>query len=85
MSEEIVVYCVPDDPGNESVFQRVRGLPGVDVRVVVCPPSVRELYRMPFLADGRGARHFGVDGIEGFVARRLAAGRTSSGGALGAP
>ena len=73
MSEEITVYCVPNDTNNKSVFRRVRELPGVEVRTVVCPPSARELYRMPFLADGRGARHFGADGIEEFVGRRLAA------------
>jgi hypothetical protein len=72
MNEGIVIYCVPDDSNNESVFQRVRELPGVEIRIVVCPPSVRDLYRVPFVADERGARHFGIDGIEGFVNRRLA-------------
>jgi hypothetical protein len=72
MDEEITIYCVPDDHNNESIFQRVREL-GVGTKVVVCPPSARELYRMPFVADERGARHFGADGIEGFVSRRLAA------------
>lgn len=73
MNEGIVIYCVPDDSNNESVFQRVRELPGVEIRIVVCPPSVRELYRVPFVTDERGARHFGIDGIEGFVHGRLAA------------
>jgi len=77
MNGEITIHCVPDDHNNETVFQRVREL-GVGTRIVVCPPSARELYRMPFVVDERGARYFGADGIEGFVSSRLAAAKEES-------
>ena len=73
MNGGIVIYGVPDDPNNDRVRGRLRELRGVSVSEVVCPPSVRELYRMPFIRDENGGRHFGVEGIEGFVRRRLEA------------
>ena len=73
MSEGIVIYAVPDDVNNDHVQRRVGMLPGVSVHTVMCPPSVRDLYRVPFLTDEDGGRHFGVEGIERFVARRLKA------------
>lgn len=73
MNESVVIYGVPDDANNERVRVKLGTLRGVNVRIVVCPPSVRELYRVPFMEDGTGARHFGMAGIERFVSRRLAA------------
>ena len=73
MKSSIVIYGVPNDANNERVTVRVRQLQNVQVRIVVCPPSTRELYRVPFLEDEQGARHFGVEGIERFVDERLQA------------
>lgn len=66
-----MIYGVPDDVNNDRMQKKVVNLLKVDVRVVVCPPSVRELYRMPFLTDEDGGRHFGVAGIERFISRQL--------------
>lgn len=67
----IIVYGVPNDPNNEKVCDRVKSIPGVRVKVVECPPSVRDLYRMPIVQDEAGGRHFGLEGVERFVTERL--------------
>ncbi len=77
MNGSIVIYGVPDDPNNDRAHQAIQRLTGVSVNVVVCPPSVRELYRVPFITDERGGRHFGVQGIERFVSEQLEAGHVA--------
>ena len=72
MSDGIVIYGVPNDDNNDRVRRTVVRLTGVNVSIVFCPPSVRDLYRMPFIEDEGGGRHFGVDGIDQYVTRRLA-------------
>lgn len=71
MNEGIVIYGVPHDPNNDRAHQAIRKLTGVSISVVACPPSVRDLYRVPFITDEKGTRHFGIEGIERFVSRRL--------------
>lgn len=71
MSGYIVIYGVPDDPQNELARQAIQRLTGIRLNEVVCPPSVRDLYRVPFISDESGGRHFGVEGIESFVSKRL--------------
>ena len=73
MNGGIVIYGVPNDANNHVVQEKIRALRGVSVSVVVCPPSVCELYRVPFVQDEDGGRHFGMEGIERFVTRRLEA------------
>lgn len=73
MNGGIVIYGVPDDPNNDRAHQAISKLMGVSVHMVACPPSVRELYRVPFITDEKGGRHFGVEVIERFVDKRLQA------------
>ena len=72
MNGGIVIYGIPNDPQNERARQAVQRLHGVSVNQVVCPPSVRDLYRLPFVKDENGGRYFGVEEIERFVTERLA-------------
>lgn len=73
MNGVIVIYGAPNDPDNERARGAVRKLDGVLVTQVLCPASVRDLYRLPFIKDESGERYFGVEEIERFVDRRLAA------------
>lgn len=67
MSKEIVIYGVPDDADNKRAIEQVKILSGVTARFIMCPPSVRELYRVPFLIDKDSGRHFGMESIKKFV------------------
>lgn len=67
----IYIYSIPDDPHNERARHALQRLSGVGISEVVCPPSVRDLYRVPFVRDENGGRYFGVEEIERFVDKRL--------------
>lgn len=79
MNEGIVIYGVPDDPNNDRANQAINKLTSVSVDWVICPRSVSDLYRVPFLTDEKGGRHFGVEEIERFVSKRREAQLASNG------
>lgn len=69
--ENIVVYLIPDDPNNDRVQKELGKLSDVKISEIICPPGVRDLYRMPFITDGKGGRHFGVEGVDRFVRNKI--------------
>lgn len=73
MNGVIVIYGTPDDPENDVARDALGKLTGVTLREVICPRSASDLYRLPFVKDENGGRHFGVPEIERFVHGRLSA------------
>ena len=67
----IDLAIVPEDENTEIAQQLLAQLEGVEVKVKICPPGVRERIPVPFVRDETGYKHFGVDEIEAFVNRRL--------------
>lgn len=60
-----ILFVTPGHGDNDDAREALRHAGPFDT--VVCPPSVEDLYRMPFVREPDGGRHFGLEGI-----RRLA-------------
>lgn len=63
------MYGIPGDGDNHLAWELLEGLVEVDIRMVVCPPSAKDLYRMPFINDELAGRYFGLESIRRFAAR----------------
>lgn len=62
----VTIFQVPLHDDNDDAHESLRSL-GEPFQTVVCPQSVTDLYRMPFVSDPETGRHFGLDGIRRFV------------------
>lgn len=66
---QLRVWAIDDDPVNQVVYDLLTETLGVKVFWLLCPPGLRDFYRMPFVEDATGRRHFGVDDIRTWVER----------------
>ncbi|HBB65458.1 MAG TPA: hypothetical protein DCZ84_02385 [Candidatus Vogelbacteria bacterium] len=68
----IDLAIIPDDQENTEIAQELLAkLKGVDVNVHILPPGVKERVPTPFVRDETGYKHFGIEGINHFVQKRL--------------
>jgi len=70
MDSTITFFFVADEETSSQARNEIQKLRNVRVVEMHCPPSIREFYRVPFLRDESGSRHFGLEGIRHFVLSR---------------
>ena len=74
MTQELFLWIIPESnrkEENQRANELLQKLPNTTVRIVVCPPSVEEMYDLPFTRDEQGGGIFGVEEIESFVHTKL--------------
>ncbi len=62
------LFVTSDDPSVIAVVEILKGA-RIPVTVTLCPPSSKNMYRMPFLQDAIKGRFFGYESIGSYIAR----------------
>ncbi len=66
------LFIVLNDPDSDEAQRLLRQLPeSWFEEIVICPPSIRDLYEMPYIMASDGLMSSGLAGIRRFVEHHL--------------